>query len=395
MDRLGGFTYMSNNNRQFDFNWDSFYSVSNNQKYELIDRVRKLDGTEEEDVIGSLREEWDKIQSEGDDPTLDEKFEKEIARYEEKRVKVQTSIEGKRALIAEAQELKDSDDFYNTAEKFKELQAKWRELGYSGRALNDTLWEEFSTVNDYFFERRNQFYEEQNQEREAAKERKEALIEEAIAIQDSTDWYNTSRKQRELMDAWRNAGFASREIENELWEKFNGARQVFYKNQEAFFKDLREKEAEARSIKEKLIEETNALKDSYDFDTVRQRFDEIMEEWKAAGHSGKRHEENLWQAFREGRDHFFARMQEANSQTREERRAEVFAKIDDLNHQIDSLEEMKTVIEAKLSQLESRPEDEETLKEIEETKTYLENNNKQLDERLEALRLLNDEIDRI
>ncbi|NLC64886.1 MAG: hypothetical protein GX753_04370 [Erysipelothrix sp.] len=66
-----------------------------------------------------------------------------------------------------------------------------------------------------------------------------------------------------------------------------------------------------------------------------------------------------------------------------------------MNHQIDSLEDMKEVILAKLSQLEGRPEDEETLKEIEETKNYLETTNNQLDTHLESLRKLNNEIDRI
>lgn len=385
---------MANNDR-FDFNWDSFYTVSNNQKYEIINEVRRLDGTEDLEVLENLKTEWTKVQTDGDDPALEERFEKEIERYHEKRERVQKSIEGKKALIEKAHELKDSEDFFVTAEKYKELQAQWREFGYSGREYNDKLWEEFSEVNDYFFERRNQFYEQQNQEREKARERKEELIKQAEEIKDSTDWYNTSKIQRELMDAWRKAGFASREVENELWERFNSARQVFYKNQEAFFTELRAKEAEAKAIKEKLIQETHELKDSFDFDTVRQRFDEIMEEWKAAGHSGRRHEENLWQEFREGRDHFFARMQEAQKQSREERRAEIFDRIDELNHQIDSLEDMKTVIEGKLAQLESRPEDEETLKEIEETKIYLENNDKQIEAYLEELKNLNDEIERV
>lgn len=385
---------MANNDR-FDFNWDSFYTVSNNQKYEIINEVRRLDGTEDLEVLENLKTEWTKVQTDGDDPALEERFEKEIERYHEKRERVQKSIEGKKALIEKAHEMKDSEDFFVTAEKYKELQAQWREFGYSGREYNDKLWEEFSEVNDYFFERRNQFYEQQNQEREKARERKEELIKQAEEIKDSTDWYNTSKIQRELMDAWRKAGFASREVENELWERFNSARQVFYKNQEAFFTELRAKEAEAKAIKEKLIQETHELKDSFDFDTVRQRFDDIMEEWKAAGHSGRRHEENLWQEFREGRDHFFARMQEAQKQSREERRAEIFDRIDELNHQIDSLEDMKTVIEGKLAQLESRPEDEETLKEIEETKIYLENNDKQIEAYLEELKNLNDEIERV
>ena len=89
---------MSNDGR-YNFSWDSYYTVSNNQKYDLINRIRKLEGTEDPEVIEKLREEWDKIQTEGEDPSLNEKFDSEIAKYNERKERVTKSIEGKRALI--------------------------------------------------------------------------------------------------------------------------------------------------------------------------------------------------------------------------------------------------------------------------------------------------------
>ena len=64
-----------------------------------------------------------------------------MERFHEKKARVTESISGKQALIAEANEIKDSEDFFKTAESFKKLQAQWRELGYSGKELNDSLWE--------------------------------------------------------------------------------------------------------------------------------------------------------------------------------------------------------------------------------------------------------------
>lgn len=386
---------MENSRRNSDFHWESLYSVSNDQKYEIINRVHRLDGTEDEEVIEEFRKEWDEVQTEGDDPNLINKFENAIERFNEKKERVTKSIDGKKELIAKAHEIKDSEDFYKTAEAFKKLQADWRELGYSGRELNDPLWEEFSEVNDYFFNRRNEFFEQQNEKRAEAKEAKEALIERAEALQDSTDWFKTSKEQREMMEEWKEAGFASREVENALWERFNGARQVFYKAQEAFFKELREQEAVAKEKKEKLIEETHALKDSLDFETTRQRFDEMMEAWKEAGHSGRKHEETLWAQFREGRDHFYTRLSESSSQSREERRTEAFDKIGDLNDKIDRLEDLNAAIKAKLSQLENRPESEDTIQEIEETHIYLEQNERNMDSLLAELRDVEKELDRL
>ncbi len=383
------------NNRSNDFHWESLYSVSNDQKYDIINRVHRLDGTEDLSIIESFKKEWEEVQNEGDDPNLINKFEKAIERFEEKKERVGTSIEGKRALIAQANELKDSEDFFKTAESFKKLQAEWRELGYSGKELNDPLWEEFSEVNDYFFNRRTEFFEQQGEKREEAKALKEALIVRAEALQDSTDWFNTSKIQRELMDEWKAAGFASREAENELWKKFNEARQVFYKAQEAYFKELREKEAVAKTKKEALIEETNNLKDGDDFDAIRARFDEMMEEWKAAGHSGRKHEESLWAQFREGRDHFYEKLTNVSSQSREERRQDAFDKINELNDKIDSLEDLNAAIQAKLSQLESRPSDANTDQEIDETRIYLDQNERNIDMLLSELRNAEKEIERL
>ena len=154
------------NDERYNFNWDSYYTVSNNQKYDLINQIRKLEGTEDSDVIEKLHEEWNKIQAEGEDPALLEKFDSEIEKFSERKDRVTKSIDSKRELIAKVDALKDSDDFFNVAESLKEYQSQWRDLGYSGKKMNDTLWEEFSKLNDHFFNRRNQFYEDQNQQRE-------------------------------------------------------------------------------------------------------------------------------------------------------------------------------------------------------------------------------------
>ena len=51
---------------------------------------------------------------------------------------------------------------------------------------------------------------------------KEAIVAEAEAIAGSTDWGETAAVYRDLMQRWKSAGRASREVEDELWARFEG-----------------------------------------------------------------------------------------------------------------------------------------------------------------------------
>ena len=57
---------------------------------------------------------------------------------------------------------------------------------------------------------------------------KQDLIQQAKELANSEEWQKTSTKFKELMDAWKAAGSAGREKEDDLWNEFNEYRQTFY-----------------------------------------------------------------------------------------------------------------------------------------------------------------------
>ena len=57
----------------------------------------------------------------------------------------------KEAIIAEAEEIKDSTAWMETSRKFNELMDRWKKAGRAGRRDDDALWARFRAAADTFF----------------------------------------------------------------------------------------------------------------------------------------------------------------------------------------------------------------------------------------------------
>jgi hypothetical protein len=49
-------------------------------------------------------------------------------------------------LLARAEELKDSDDWHNTANELKRIQADWKKIGYVPKSESDKIWKPFGRL---------------------------------------------------------------------------------------------------------------------------------------------------------------------------------------------------------------------------------------------------------
>ena len=93
----------------------------------------------------------------------------------------------------------------------------------------------------------------------------------------------------ELMDAWKSAGRAVKEKDDELWAQFKELRNQFFANRKAYYTQLRESFAKNKEEKEKIIEEAVAANEGSNFKEIGAKMDELMESWKKLGHVGKEH----------------------------------------------------------------------------------------------------------
>ncbi|MFI8181551.1 DUF349 domain-containing protein [Actinacidiphila glaucinigra] len=219
---------------------------------------------------------------------LDALTEQVDARREERKVaKAKASEEARTAkddLVTEAEQLAQSEQWRAAGERLRALVDIWKGLPRLDRKTDDELWHRFSHARSVFSKRRKAHFAALDAQREDARRRKEKLVEEAQALSGSTDWGPTAARYRELMTDWKAAGRAQREAEDDLWNRFRGAQDVFFAARSEVFAERDTEQRENLTLKEELAIEAEKLLPVTDLKAARAAFRGINERWEAIGH---------------------------------------------------------------------------------------------------------------
>jgi hypothetical protein len=205
------------------------------------------------------------------------------ARRAERARLSEATRERKEQFVQEAEKLAASNDWRGGVNRFRALLEEWKALPRLDRATDDALWHRFSSARTTYTRRRKAHFAQQADQREAARATKEELIREAEALSSSTDWGPTTSAYRDLMNRWKAAGSAQREVDDELWKRFRAAQDAFFAaKQEALSEQDVEYRANAEA-KEALLAEGERLLPVTDLATARAAFRDILERWSGIG----------------------------------------------------------------------------------------------------------------
>lgn len=203
-----------------------------------------------------------------------------------KAERAQRSAEAKAAkekLVAEAEKIAEGSDWRAGANRLRDLLDEWKKVPRLDRASDDALWRRFSTARTAYTRRRKAHFAELSTKREAAQQVKERLATEAEALATSTDWGATAGRYRDLMQQWKSAGPAPRDVDDALWKRFRGAQDAFFGARDAANAALDEEFAGNAEVKEKLLVEAEALLPVTDLESAKRAFRDLAERWDAAG----------------------------------------------------------------------------------------------------------------
>jgi hypothetical protein len=208
-------------------------------------------------------------------------------REERKAVRAKQSEEAKVAkekLVAEAEELAESEQWRTAGERLRALVDTWKGLPRLDRKADDELWHRFSHARSVFSKRRKAHFASLDAQREEARRTKEKLVTEAQSLSGSTDWGPTAARYRELMTEWKAAGRAQREAEDDLWNRFRGAQDVFFAARAEVFAERDSEQRDNLALKEELVTDAEKLLPVTDLKAARGAFRSINERWEAIGH---------------------------------------------------------------------------------------------------------------
>ncbi|WP_291128549.1 DUF349 domain-containing protein [Flavobacterium sp. UBA7682] len=130
------------------------------------------------------------------------------------------NLSKKQALVAKANELKESTDFAATTPLMKQIQEEWKTIGHVPRKFSDKLWTEFRAACNEYFEKLKEQKSEVNEEEVEAFEKKKAYLETLRAFELVGEHKTDLDAIKAHIETWKSYGkvpFARRHIEG----KFN------------------------------------------------------------------------------------------------------------------------------------------------------------------------------
>ncbi|WP_371651257.1 MULTISPECIES: DUF349 domain-containing protein [unclassified Streptomyces] len=255
-------------------------------------KTTDLSAKDAQTAIEHLRTQVDEHHAVGDLEALRKRLDKLVetvdSRREERKVQKAKQTDeakhAKEALVTEAEELAQSEQWRSAGERLRALVDTWKGLPRLDRKSDDELWHRFSHARSAFSKRRKAHFASLDAQREEARKAKEKLVVEAESLSSSTDWGTTAARYRDLMTDWKAAGRAQREAEDELWNRFRGAQDVFFAARGEVFAERDAEQTENLKLKEDLAVEAEKLVPVTDLKAARATFRGINERWEAVGH---------------------------------------------------------------------------------------------------------------
>lgn len=190
----------------------------------------------------------------------------------------------KERIVTEAEQLAESTDWRQAGERLRALVDSWKAVPRLDRKTDDELWHRFSQARSHFAKRRKAHFAELDQQREGVRRTKERLVAEAEALSSSTDWNDTSARYRDLMRDWKAAGRAQRDVEEQLWQRFRAAQDVFFAARGEVYAERDSEQRENQQLKEQLLVEAEAILPVGDVKAARSALRSVNERWESIGH---------------------------------------------------------------------------------------------------------------
>ena len=192
-----------------------------------------------------------------------------------------------------------------------------------------------------------------------AVEERTAIVEKAEALADSldenTNWRSTADKFRSLFQQWqehqRNNVRIDKEDADALWARFSAARTKFNFARRKWVQNRDEERNSAKSTKEAIIAEAEALQDSTAWVETSRKFTELMDRWKKAGRAGRRDDDAMWVRFGAAAETIFNARQADRDQINSSEKENLAAK-EALLVKAEALVPVKTDAEAKKARQE-------------------------------------------
>ncbi len=220
----------------------------------------------------------------------------------------------KNALLQELKTIIDTpDEVGKQYQRVQQIQQEFKAItDVPAHAVTD-LWKTYQNYTEQFYDLLKINKELRDYDFKKNLEQKEALCNSAEQLVEMEDVVSAFKQLQVLHNEWREIGPVSKELREELWNRFKDASTIINKRHQAYFESRKETETQNETAKIALCEEIEQIiaslaeVDSYTaWEEKTQAILAMQERWKAIGFASRKNNTVLFERFRQSCDTFFA-----------------------------------------------------------------------------------------
>ena len=308
------------------------------KKLTIIEKIKEILATPDEvnksyNDFKALQQQWNEIKSVPAEKATDLwktyqlhveqfydtlKLNNEFRAYDFKK-----NLELKTALCERAEKLQEEEDVVSASRKLQQLHQEFREIGPVERDLREGIWNRFKAASTIINKRHQEYFESRKAQELENLEKKSAICDqvegfELDSLKTFADWNAISDKIIALQAEWKTIGFAPQKMNVKIFERFRAACDNFFTRKAEFFKSVRDSLNNNLKLKEELVAQAEALKDSTAWKETTDAIIALQKKWKEIGTVPKKFSDDVWNRFNAACDAFFEAKKAANSSQRSE-----------------------------------------------------------------------------
>ncbi len=240
--------------------------------------------------------------------------------FEELRAKEENNLARKTELCEKVEEIAKTDakgasEWEKLTKAIIDIQTEWKTIGFAPQKMNVKIFERFRAACDTFFSRKAEYFKDIRQKFAENAEKKKALVEQAKALQDSTDWKATTDKIIALQKEWKTIGIVPKKLGDDLWNEFKDACNKFFEARNAINADSRNAERENLNQKRSIIEQLNALAEDTG-EEIKEKVQKLIEQYQSIGHVPFKEKDKLYKEYHDIVDRLYKNLNISASRRR-------------------------------------------------------------------------------
>ncbi len=249
--------------------------------------------------------------------------EEKASHYDAIEKEREDNLSKKVAILDQLKTIAESGDLGESLSVFRKLQQEWKTIGQVPQVKVNELWKTYNLHMERFYDLIKINNEMRDYDFKKNLEQKTVLCDTAEKLTEEKDVVAASRLLQKLHEEWREIGPVSRELREELWNRFKNASTVINKKHQEFFASLKAQEEVNLTAKTALCEQVEAidlttLKTYKDWEAKTIEIVGLQQQWKTIGFAPRKENIKIYERFRSACDLFFRSKSEFMKATKAE-----------------------------------------------------------------------------